>query len=141
MQDPNSRQVGGNHYKSNSQHWDFADTRWPGYLEATATKYIIRARRKGNLQQDLEKAVHYLEKLVERIAGGYRQPLHDDCPWANAHLPCPIEKLAKDNDLTIEETSAIGMICSWETVERVEEVIGIIKGIMAEYASPITDHC
>ena len=64
MRDPNEVQVGGTHYKTAYQHWDFmADiTRSPEYYVGCATKYLVRWRGKNGLQ-DLEKAVHYIEKL------------------------------------------------------------------------------
>lgn len=67
----NSRQVGGSHYRDTAsvcpqcggevQHWDFAAKQ--GYLEGCITKYITRWRHKNGIQ-DLEKAQHFLEKLI-----------------------------------------------------------------------------
>ena len=60
----NDRQVGGEHYKSAYQHWDFVvDVNMP-YLPAQVVKYITRWRKK-NGKQDLEKAIHFLEKHIE----------------------------------------------------------------------------
>jgi hypothetical protein len=68
--DPNARQVGGVHYKTKYEHWDFAvDVRLP-YLEATATKYVVRWRKKNGVQ-DLQKADHYVEKIIERAEKGH----------------------------------------------------------------------
>ncbi len=58
------RQVGGNHYKSEYQHWDWAIDIRLGYLESAASKYITRWRGKNGVQ-DVEKAIHYLEKALE----------------------------------------------------------------------------
>lgn len=62
----NDRQVGGTHYQANEyQHWDFVtDLRLP-YLLGVATKYVSRWRDKNGVE-DLEKALHYLEKANER---------------------------------------------------------------------------
>lgn len=58
----NSKQVGGNHYKTGTvEHWDVFG---PEYLIASATKYVGRWRKKNGVQ-DLEKALHYAEKLRE----------------------------------------------------------------------------
>jgi hypothetical protein len=58
-------QVGGDHYKADIQHWDVMEDADVAYLEATASKYIVRWRKKGG-PQDLEKAATYLERaLVE----------------------------------------------------------------------------
>lgn len=61
----NNRQVGGNHYKRfRVQPWD-AIIDWNlGYLDGTAIKYISRWRHKGGIE-DLEKAIHFLEKQIE----------------------------------------------------------------------------
>lgn len=60
----NDRQVGGDHYKAPIQHWDYVISNDLGYLEGQITKYVTRWRKKGGLE-DLEKARHYLEKLIE----------------------------------------------------------------------------
>src|SRR6185369_13146900 len=60
----NSRQVGGDHYKTEIEHWDFVESNGIGYLEGCATKYVTRARKK-NGRQDLEKAVHYVDKIID----------------------------------------------------------------------------
>ena len=61
----NSRQVGGDHYKSTYQHWDWISAIKLPYLSATATKYITRYKKKQQPVQDVEKSQHYLEKFVE----------------------------------------------------------------------------
>ena len=52
------------HYASEYQHWDLAITLPMGYLEGCSTKYIARWRRKDGIE-DLHKAMHYLDKLIE----------------------------------------------------------------------------
>jgi hypothetical protein len=61
----NDKQEGGSHYKGFSiQPWD-AIIDWKlGYLDGAAMKYISRWRSKGGIE-DLKKAIHYLEKLIE----------------------------------------------------------------------------
>jgi hypothetical protein len=62
----NDKQVGGHHYKryGDLQPWDVV-LQWKlGYLEGTALKYIARWRDKGGID-DIKKAIHFLEKLVE----------------------------------------------------------------------------
>jgi hypothetical protein len=62
----NARQVGGDHYKTGGEeHWD---RQWRlygrGYFVGCITKYIERYHEKNGLQ-DLQKAQHFLEKLIE----------------------------------------------------------------------------
>lgn len=62
---PNTKQVGGDHYKNKAiQPWDFISSNNIGFLEGNAIKYLARWKEKGGLQ-DIEKAQHYIEKLLE----------------------------------------------------------------------------
>ena len=60
-------QVAGNHYKTENdsqQHWNLAiDLEWT-YMQAQIIKYLMRFRNKNGVQ-DLEKARHFLDKLIE----------------------------------------------------------------------------
>jgi hypothetical protein len=61
----NSRQPGGSHYKNKKiQTWDYIVENNIPYLEGNIIKYVSRWREKGGIS-DLEKAQHYLEKLLE----------------------------------------------------------------------------
>lgn len=61
----NHEQVGGDHYrKMPVQLWDYVASNRMGYLEGNIIKYVTRWSRKGGVE-DLEKARHYLEKLIE----------------------------------------------------------------------------
>jgi hypothetical protein len=61
----NETQVGGDHYKSKAiQPWDYIASNNLGYLEGCIIKYISRHREKGGLE-DLQKAQHFLAKLIE----------------------------------------------------------------------------
>lgn len=66
MSKVNERQVGGDHYGLVPYgHWDWvADNFGPEYFIGVATKYLIRWKTKGGVQ-DLMKAQHYLEKLID----------------------------------------------------------------------------
>ena len=57
--------TGPNHYKDKAvQPWDFIVSNNLGYLEGNVVKYISRWRQKGGVD-DLRKAKHYIEKLIE----------------------------------------------------------------------------
>ncbi len=59
------KQVGGSHYKDMGiQPIDFITANSIPYREANAIKYIARHKRK-NGRQDIEKAIHYLEMILE----------------------------------------------------------------------------
>lgn len=62
----NDRQVGGAHYrKGKLQHWDVVEKYGVPYLEGVGSKYPLRWREKGGLE-DLEKTLHYIDKILER---------------------------------------------------------------------------
>lgn len=63
-QGANKYQVGGGHYQSTMQHWDYVLANQIPYLEAMIIKYLTRWRKKNGFQ-DLEKAKHFLKKLYE----------------------------------------------------------------------------
>ena len=63
----NDQQVGGTHYHTGKaeQHWDRIYKLYGrGYFVGCATKYIERYQDK-NGRQDLEKAIHFIQKLIE----------------------------------------------------------------------------
>lgn len=58
-------QVGGNHYKSKAiQPVEYIHANNIGYFEGNVIKYVTRWRDKNGIQ-DLEKAIHYLELLID----------------------------------------------------------------------------
>lgn len=61
----NDGQVGGTHYKKHTiQPWD-AILDWDlGFLDGNVVKYIARWQHKDGIR-DLQKARHYLDKLIE----------------------------------------------------------------------------
>jgi len=60
----NDSQVGGTHYRSKIQTWDYIMANDLNYLEGNIVKYVSRHRHKHGVE-DLRKAMHYLQKLIE----------------------------------------------------------------------------
>ena len=61
----NEQQIGGAHYAVKAiQPWDFIVANNIGYLEGNIIKYISRWKDKNGIE-DLKKAQHYLQKLIE----------------------------------------------------------------------------
>ena len=61
----NTQQVAGVHYKDKViQPWDYIAANALGYFEGNVIKYVSRWRDKGGVE-DLRKARHYLDKLIE----------------------------------------------------------------------------
>lgn len=65
MSTVNNIQHGGTHYKEKPvQPWDYIAANGLGYFEGNVVKYVSRWRDKGGVE-DLRKARHYLDKLIE----------------------------------------------------------------------------
>ena len=61
-----SSQVDGNHYTSMKiQPAEFINENNLEFAEGNAIKYICRHQKKGK-RKDIEKAIHYLEMILER---------------------------------------------------------------------------
>ena len=64
-------QIGGSHYeKKDVQPWAamqswMIDLEFQGFLRGNVIKYVARCHDKGKPLEDLKKAQHYLEKLIE----------------------------------------------------------------------------
>lgn len=64
---PTETQIGGDHYAKNAiQPIDFILANNLGWCEANAVKYLTRWKDKNGLE-DLRKAKHYIELLIERV--------------------------------------------------------------------------
>jgi len=60
------KQIGGSHYKDMiMQPSEFINKNRLPFAEGSAIKYICRHAAKGK-EQDIEKAIHYLEMIKER---------------------------------------------------------------------------
>lgn len=61
----NDIQHGGDYYKNKGiEPWDYAVANKLPFLEGSIVKYITRWRDKSGIE-DLKKAQHYIQKLIE----------------------------------------------------------------------------
>lgn len=108
----NDIQVGGGHYKSEYQHWDFvADVLEGRYMEGQITKYISRWYKKNGLQ-DLQKAEHFLNKLLEQETAGRVAPIAPGSEDAQS-----IDLFCRTNDIPPVEALIITVVSTWQTRE------------------------
>ncbi|MDD4070064.1 MAG: DUF3310 domain-containing protein [Candidatus Izemoplasmatales bacterium] len=64
-ENPLEIQISGSHYKNFPiQPIEFIYRNGLGYIEGCVIKYIMRYKKKGG-KEDLEKAKHYIESLIE----------------------------------------------------------------------------
>jgi len=62
---PLNKQEGGNHYKDfKIQPVEFIEENKIGFCAGNVIKYICRHESKGG-EEDLKKAIHYIELLIE----------------------------------------------------------------------------
>ena len=64
------QQIGGQHYKDMKiQPIEYIMANELGWCEGNAVKYVTRYKQKGQAQ-DIEKAIHYLQILLESLKNG-----------------------------------------------------------------------
>ena len=128
MSSANSLQIGGDHYKTRMEHWDFVELNGIGYLEGCASKYITRWKKKNGLE-DLKKALHYIDKTIELAQANRKSP-----PRMN-RLPShalPVNEFAAANGLGQRETFAIQLVCDWDDVRDLEAAKKIVNELIEE---------
>jgi hypothetical protein len=121
----NDVQVGGMHYKdAKYQHWDLAvDLRLP-YLEGQITKYIDRHPRKHG-RQDLEKAAHFAQKLLECAVDGRTYSRTNDggdllaLYFAQRPAMHPLDR------------AAISTVVAWTRSSQLTELVRTIQAMIA----------
>jgi hypothetical protein len=60
-------QVGGDHYRKGTlQPWDVVEAFGLDFWEGNALKYLLRSKPGTKRAEDLRKAIHYLQRCVER---------------------------------------------------------------------------
>lgn len=128
MSKANEIQVGGNHYARGGrlQHWDYA-VRALGnrYLEGAITKYVMRHRHKGIGEQDLMKALHFTDKLLEEHAANRIHPLRTPHDYTFS-----VHELSVANALNVDEDFIVKRLASWEHVDHLFEVRNRIKSLL-----------
>ncbi len=66
----NAVQIGGEHYRGKDiQPWDAIHAWGLGFFSGNVIKYVARHREKNGIE-DLKKARHYLDKLIELMEKG-----------------------------------------------------------------------
>lgn len=137
----NDRQVGGDHYKSRVQHWDFAFANCGrGYFKGQITKYVARWRKKNGVD-DLEKALHFLEKLIELVS------VPSDAGWvtrawvrilcammpAVSRVPVPsTTDFIAANALSPDESSVIMLVMYGDHVESLTLARTMLKNMISK---------
>ena len=122
----NEKQVGGEHYRSRCQHWDYVELNGLRYTEGCATKYATRNRKKHeDPRQDLEKAIHYVEKVQDLYRNGVLLP-------RPATVVITPEEFAAANGLTEDEAEVVRILTFWESDPELTAAINLLRKMLAE---------
>lgn len=134
----NLRQVGGMHYHSEYQHWDLCLKVGLNYFEAAATKYVARWRAKNGVT-DLQKALHYAQKLQEEA---HVALLLQGQRFTMSFVSSEVNKFCSINKLEGAEKAIILLLATWQTSEQLSDVQDFIirlleeEGVVDPYAVP-----
>ena len=85
----NDTQVGGAHYKTEVEHWDWVASSNLDYFQGQITKYVSRWRNKNGLE-DLYKARHFLDKYIE-----LQEKARESQPHTSNPLVKPLGKIGE----------------------------------------------
>ncbi len=122
----NEKQVGGDHYRSKVQHWDYVELNGLRYTEGCATKYATRNRKKHESPlQDLEKAVHYVEKVQDLHRNGYLPP-------RTAPMVLSFEDFVESNGLTTNEAEFVRILTFWEADPELTRALELLREMIEE---------
>ena len=114
----NDTQIGGSHYKGKSfQPWDW-DKFGIGTFEMDILHYITREK---NGVMDLQKALHYVEKLKEEYTCHDRR---NRIPWAlrNASMGHAIDDYVAEWGMGFERARAVWLCVCWQSVADLNEL-------------------
>jgi hypothetical protein len=132
----NDYQPGGNHYKTAYEHWDWALDINLGCLEYAATKYIARLGKKKDeeLQEALEKTLHYVTKIYENAARLLMRPVMPR-RWV---VHCT-EKFCSINGINGEAYVVTRLLAVWQSEGELREAQRILTKLieMNKPAKPV----
>jgi len=123
---PNTRQVGGKHYVARYQHWDLCADTGLGYFEGQITKYITRWQKKSGVE-DVEKAIHYFEKLVSLYQEGR---MRRDWRLATSVTNEFFEKFRETNKLSSEEVTIFIGILQYRNISELIAIGPLLHGLL-----------
>ena len=140
MGSANDRQVAGDHYRSEFQHWDMLVRLGfgPEYFIGQVTKYVSRWKKKNGVR-DLMKAQHFAEKLAELLdEEGLKGNANMVMPFAN--VDDDVRKVFYDETLVpyfrandvgaLEQTICTRAVFAADSIE-VRQVVRRIAALLA----------
>lgn len=116
----NQKQVGGTHYASTYQHWDYVLETGLPYLLAQVTRYVCRWKKKSGLE-DVRKALHYIQKERERF---------NECRTKHIQLTA---QFCEENKLGEHEQKVFRLVADYHTgqFEKLDQIEFTLKDMLA----------
>ena len=124
---PPNKQVGGDHYVSPYMHWDWAILCGMSGLEYAATKYLARWEKKGGVQ-DIEKAVHYLEKLLQSVEDGLAFPPTRHLP--EGYIRKETERFLEVNGIAGSAAECMRYCSTWRDPIELKAALGYARELL-----------
>ena len=112
------------HYSAEYQHWDLALKIPLGYLEGCSTKYVTRWHHKNGID-DLHKALHYLDKLMENFKP---RPIMRNL--TRNDIQYEVSRFAAINKLSILEEEYILLMCNYRYPEDLTTAHLVLEDII-----------
>jgi len=127
MSSVNERQVGGDHYKGTTlQHWDIMAKYKVPYLEGHLTKYL-RHRKKNGLQ-DVEKMMHFADKLIESV------DTIDYTPFGRVPMKV-LQQFCVEQSYNFLESRILIFALTWRDHFELEELKLSVQALIDEYSA------
>ena len=132
-----NKQVGGDHYQCSYQHWDLVDQHGIPFLEGTASKYLLRYRKKNGLE-DLQKSLDYITKIELELHGHGRTRLHRSAKYPfrkPEHFDVDFAFYLRENrvDDESDQATAIYMLLTWTIPQHLELARDLIKRMIGTF--------
>jgi hypothetical protein len=124
-QEPNDYQIAGDHYQTEDKYqlWDlFVDINL-NFLLANAVKYIYRCKRKNGIN-DLEKAIHYIDKFFSLDIDKQINLLEQQDVTT---FDLPIAFMEKETNLSQLQKRLITYLCSINQFKSIKDAENFIK--------------
>ena len=136
VSDANEMQIGGDHYRGEFQVWDLVARLGLNFFEGCALKYVTRWRRKGGTN-DLEKAIHFLEKLAELRYDPAAAAMFGDYLGRRSSATWAVQlahEFAEANDIPPVDRAAITYILFWDTRPNLRKGIDLLRRMIEDYS-------
>lgn len=123
-------QVGGVHYTTDANgvgHWDLMEKYDIAYLEGNATAYVFRWRRKESPEQDLLKAISYLEKRLDSRRGPRRK-----IPWT------VLKKWCEAVRMPVVEEQIFLKVLVFGRPSDIREAVKLLRALLEDWKERVT---